>query len=114
MSAPQSATITVTDETFASLVLASDKPVLVDYWATWCGPCRMLAPVLEEIAAEHAERLTVAKVDIQASPVTARDQRVMAVPTIILYRDGEQVAVSVGAHPKARLLAMLESHLQVS
>jgi thioredoxin 1 len=101
----------VTDATFADEVLAGTEPVLVEYWATWCGPCRMLAPVLTEIAAEQAERLRVVKVDIDANPVTARDQRVMGVPTMVLYRSGEAVATVVGARSKNAVLAAFEPYL---
>jgi len=86
-----SAAITVSDSTFADLVLMSQKPVLVDFWATWCGPCRMVAPVLEEIAAEKSGALTVAKVDVDANPGAARDYRVFSIPTLILFKDGKPV-----------------------
>jgi thioredoxin 1 len=101
----------VTDATFGDEVLASAKPVLVEFWATWCGPCRMLAPVLAEIAAEQADRLTVVKIDTDANPVTARDQQVMGVPTMILYREGRAVASLVGARSKNAVLATFERYL---
>ena len=104
-------TVTVTDESFSDEVLTSDKPVLVDFWATWCGPCRMVAPVLEEIAAEHADTLTVAKLDIDANPATTRDYRVMSVPTMILFKGGEPVKQIVGAKAKAALLADLADYI---
>lgn len=97
-------TVTVTDASFADDVLTSDKPVLVDFWATWCGPCKMVAPVLEEIASEHADKLTVAKLDIDQNPGTARDFQVMSVPTLILFQDGKPVKQIVGAKAKAALL----------
>ncbi|MPY82626.1 MAG: thioredoxin [Actinophytocola sp.] len=97
-------TVTVTDDSFKSDVLGSDKPVLVDFWATWCGPCKMVAPVLEEIASEHADKLTVAKLDIDQNPGTARDFQVMSVPTLILFQDGKPVKQIVGAKAKAALL----------
>lgn len=104
--------ITVTDDTFATEVLGSDRPVLVEYWADWCGPCRMVGPVLAEIAAEHASEVTVAKLDIDANPVTARDNRIMAAPTMILYSGGEAVASVVGARPKSALLATFGPHFR--
>ncbi|WP_181775546.1 thioredoxin [Amycolatopsis pittospori] len=100
-------TVTVTDKTFVDDVLTSDKPVLVDFWATWCGPCKMVAPVLEEIAAENGEKLTIAKLDIDANPNTARDYQVMSIPTLILFQGGKPVKQIVGAKPKAALLSDL-------
>ncbi|MCG5433095.1 thioredoxin [Mycobacterium sp. MYCO198283] len=97
-------TVAVTDATFASDVLGSGKPVLVDFWATWCGPCRMVAPVLEEIAKDHGDKLTVAKLDVDANPETARDFDVSSIPTMILFRDGQPVKRIVGAKGKAALL----------
>ncbi|MQA16099.1 MAG: thioredoxin [Pseudonocardiaceae bacterium] len=104
-------TVTVTDQTFRDDVLGSDKPVLVDFWATWCGPCKMVAPVLEEIASEHGEKLTVAKLDIDDNPSTPRDYQVMSIPTMILFSGGEPVKQIVGAKPKAALLEDLADYL---
>jgi thioredoxin 1 len=104
-------TITVTDQSFAEQVLGSDKPVLVDFWATWCGPCKMVAPVLEEIASEHEEKITIAKMDIDANPSTPRDYRIMSIPTMILFSGGKPVKQIVGAKPKAALLADLADYL---
>ncbi len=98
------ATVTVSDDSFAEDVLASNTPVLVDFWATWCGPCRMVAPVLEEIATEKAGALTVAKLDVDANPGTARDFQVVSIPTLILFKDGQPVKRIVGAKGKAALL----------
>ncbi|MET0233451.1 MAG: thioredoxin [Kibdelosporangium sp.] len=104
-------TVTVTDNSFTEDVLQSDKPVLVDFWATWCGPCRMVAPVLEEIAAEHAEKITVAKLDIDANPGIARDYQIMSVPTMIVFQGGRPVKQIVGAKPKAALLNDLADYV---
>ena len=104
-------TVTVTDSSFADDVLTSDKPVLVDFWATWCGPCRMVAPVLEEIAAEHSEKLTVAKLDIDANPGVARDYQILSVPTLLVFKGGKPVKSIVGAKPKAALLSELADYL---
>ena len=100
-------TIEVSDASFSTEVLSSDKPVLVDFWATWCGPCKMVAPVLEEIAGERAEHLTVAKLDVDANPETARDFQVVSIPTLILFKDGQPVKRIVGAKGKAALLREL-------
>ncbi|MFF5985841.1 thioredoxin [Prauserella flavalba] len=100
-------TVKVTDSSFADDVLASDKPVLVDFWATWCGPCKMVAPVLEEIASEHKDKLTIGKLDIDENPNTARDYQVMSIPTLILFQGGKPVKQIVGAKPKAALLSDL-------
>lgn len=102
--AADSATVTVTDDSFSNDVLGSSTPVLVDFWATWCGPCKMVAPVLEEIAGEKAGELRVAKIDVDANPATARDFQVVSIPTLILFKDGEPVKRIVGAKGKAALL----------
>jgi thioredoxin 1 len=104
-------TVTVTDESFADEVLRSDKPVLVDFWATWCGPCKQVAPVLEEIASAHAEKITVAKMDIDKNTKTARDYKIMSIPTMIVFSGGEPVKQIVGAKPKAALLQDLADYL---
>ncbi len=101
------ATIEVSDASFSTDVLSSNTPVLVDFWATWCGPCKMVAPVLEEIATERAGRLTVAKLDVDANPETARDFQVVSIPTMILFKDGQPVKRIVGAKGKAALLREL-------
>ena len=104
-------TVTVSDDSFAETVLASTTPVLVDVWATWCGPCRMVAPVLDEIAKEKAGVLTVAKVDVDANPGTARDFQVVSIPTLILFKNGKPVKRIVGAKGKAALLRELDDLL---
>lgn len=104
-------TVLVTDSSFADEVLMSDKPVLVDFWATWCGPCKMVAPVLEEIARDNPEKITVAKLDIDKNPGIARDYKIMSVPTMILFEKGQPVKTIVGAKPKAAILKDLEDYL---
>jgi thioredoxin 1 len=104
-------TVTVTDDSFADDVLGSDKPVLVDFWATWCGPCKQVAPVLEEIATENGDKLTIAKMDIDANPKTPRDYQIMSIPTMIVFSGGKPVKQIVGAKPKAALLADLADYL---
>jgi thioredoxin 1 len=108
-----SAVIKVTDDTFQDLVLSSSfsKPVLVDFWAQWCPPCHMLSPVLDEIAAELSDTLTVAKMDVDENQVTAGRYAVLAMPTLIGFRDGEVISHIVGARPKRRLLADLSALL---
>ena len=100
-------TVKVTDDSFSTDVLGSSTPVLVDFWASWCGPCKMVAPVLEEIASEKAGQLTVAKIDVDANPATARDFQIVSIPTMILFKNGEAVKRIVGAKGKAALLREL-------
>ena len=107
-----SSTKTVTDDSFSDDVLSSGTPVLVDFWATWCGPCKMVAPVLEEIASEKAGALTVAKIDVDENPATARDFQVVSIPTMILFKAGVPAATKVGAAPKSQLKGWLEGALR--
>ena len=106
-----SATSTVTDASFSQDVLSSSTPVLVDFWATWCGPCKMVAPVLEEIAKEKTGDLRVVKLDVDANPETARDFQVVSIPTLILFKGGEPVKRIVGAKGKAALLREIAEHV---
>ncbi|MFD5561054.1 thioredoxin [Kitasatospora griseola] len=105
------ATKEVTDATFDAEVLKSEKPVLVDFWATWCGPCRQVAPVLEDIAAEHGDKLSVVKLDVDANQETAATYNVISIPTLNVYKDGVLVKTITGARPKAALLRELAEYL---
>jgi thioredoxin 1 len=101
----------VTDATFISEVLQSDVPVLVDFWAEWCGPCLRVAPVLEEIAREMGDKVKFVKLDIDANPNTARDYKVLSVPTITVFKGGQPVNSVAGAKPKSDLIRLIESAL---
>lgn len=105
------ATKAVTDATFAADVLQSDKPVLVDFWADWCGPCKMIAPALEEISEELAGQVTIAKVDIMENTDVSAQFGVQSIPLMILFKDGQPVAQKLGAAPKSQLKGWLESVL---
>ncbi|MFD0899435.1 thioredoxin [Actinomadura sediminis] len=101
----------VTDADFATEVLQSDKPVLVDFWAEWCGPCRMVAPILEEIAAEHGDSIEIVKLNIDENPQVPAKYGVMQIPTMNVYQGGEVVKQIMGAKPKAALLRDLSEFL---
>ena len=105
------ATKAVTDETFETEVLMNSKPVIVDYWAEWCGPCRQVAPVLEEIANEHGDKIDVVKLNIDENPAVSQRYKIMAIPTMSVFKDGEVVKQIVGAKPKAALLRELSDWL---
>lgn len=95
--------ITLTEANFDQEVLSSETPVLVDYWAPWCGPCRQLGPVIEEIAGERADTIRVGKVNVDEHPELAKRAGVQGIPLVVLYRDGQRVAQAVGAQPKTAL-----------
>lgn len=101
----------VSDQSFDADVLGASEPVLVDFWAEWCGPCKMVAPALEEIAGEFAGKLTVAKVNIDDNPMTPNRYAVRGIPTLILFKDGQPAATQVGALPKSRLREWVQGNL---
>ena len=105
------ATVNVTDDSFKSDVLDSEKPVLVDFWADWCGPCKMIAPALEEISEELSEQVTIAKMDITENTGVAADMGVQSIPLMVLFKNGEAVARKVGAAPKSQLKEWIESEI---
>ncbi len=100
-----------TDAAFDQDVLKSDRPVLVDYWAEWCGPCKMIAPILEEIADEYGEKLRICKLDIDANQETPGKYGIRGIPTLMLFKNGELEATKVGALSKSQLAAFLDSHI---
>jgi thioredoxin 1 len=101
----------VTDDNFAAEVLQSPQPVLVDYWAEWCGPCKMIAPILDEWAVDYAGRLNVAKIDIDANPKVPSQFHVRSIPTLMLFKGGNIEATKVGALSKGQLTAFIDSNL---
>lgn len=103
--------ITVTDETFEAEVLKSEAPVLVDFWAPWCGPCLMVAPILEKVAQQYAGRVTVAKLNIDESPATAMNYGIRSIPTVALFVKGEIVDGVLGAAPLSHFAQMLDKHV---
>lgn len=101
----------VTDDTFEAEVLNSDKAVLVDYWAEWCGPCKMIAPILDEVAEEYADKLKVAKLNIDENPATPPKYGIRGIPTLMLFRNGSVEATKVGALSKSQLTAFIDGNL---
>jgi thioredoxin 1 len=101
----------VTDDTFAEEVLKADTPVLVDYWAEWCGPCKMIAPILDEIAPDYVGKLKITKLNIDENPKTPPKYGIRGIPTLLLFKDGEVLNTKVGALSKSQLTAFLDSNL---
>ncbi len=104
-------TMVVTDGDFEAKVEKAQGVILIDFWAEWCGPCKMIAPIVEQIAAEHSGKLTVGKLDVDSNTHTAMKYGVMSIPTLILFKDGQPVERLVGYMPKERLLAKIKPHL---
>jgi len=103
--------VTVTDDTFEDQVIGSDTPVLVDYWAEWCGPCKMIAPVLEQIADEYNGKLKIAKLNIDENPSTPPKYGIRGIPTLMLFKNGEVEGTKVGSLSKSQLTEFLENHV---
>ena len=103
--------IHVSDDSFEQEVLQSEMPVLIDYWAEWCGPCKMIAPVLDEVASEYADKIRVAKLNIDENPATPPKYGIRGIPTLMLFKNGEVEATKVGAVSKAQLTAFLDEHI---
>lgn len=103
--------LNITDDTFEKEVLQSDKPVIVDFWATWCGPCKMIAPILEEVASEYSDKVKIVKLDVDANNKTAGRYNIMSIPSLLFFKGGEMVDQVVGAIPKAQLTARLDKVL---
>lgn len=105
------AEIVVTSENFQQEVMAASVPVLIDFWATWCGPCRMVAPIVEEIAEEYDGRLIVGKIDVDEEEALAMQFGISSIPTLLLIKDGETCETLIGYRPKADIVRMIEAHL---
>ena len=103
--------LAATDQNFESQVLQSDVPVLVDFWAAWCGPCRMVAPIVEELASEYAGRLRVAKVDVDQNPEISTRYGIRSIPSLYLFKGGQVVETIIGALPKQQILKRIEGHI---
>jgi thioredoxin 1 len=103
--------VAVSDDTFTNEVLNADTLVLVDFWAAWCGPCRVIAPILEELATEHEGKLKIAKVNIDESQEYASQLGIVSIPTMVLFKNGQPVEKIIGAHPKANIVKAIEPHL---
>ena len=103
--------VTLTDDNFDEEVSSSEKPVLVDYWATWCGPCKMVGPIVEEVASEYQDKLKVGKLDVDNNQASAAKQNVMSIPTLLIFKDGQVVGQQVGALSKTQLTDFIDSNI---
>jgi len=103
--------VDITDATFETEVLQSDRPVVVDFWATWCGPCKMIAPILEEVARDMGDKVKIAKLDVDNNNKTSGKYNIMSIPSLLFFKNGQVVDQVIGAIPKAQLLARIEKAL---
>jgi thioredoxin 1 len=104
-------TVQISDDSFEADVIKANKPVLVDYWAEWCGPCKMLAPILDEVATEYGDKLTVAKLNIDSYPNTPPKHGIRGIPTLMLFKEGDVAATKVGAMSKSQLTAFIDENI---